>query len=78
MASATSSEIENRSTPGIDATSLADALAGDHEERLDQVRRRQLGLADQVARRLGRRRRRMRVAGKLTGRFYGSDVASGW
>ena len=32
---------------------LADALAGDDEQRLDQVRGRQVGLADQVAQRLG-------------------------
>ena len=39
--------------PGIDGDLLAHALAGDDEQRLHQVARRELGLADQVAQRLG-------------------------
>ena len=63
---ATSSEIEKRSTPGIDGDLLAHALAGDDEQRLDQVARargRSRGPA-RAGRRV-RRSRRMRVAGKL-------------
>ena len=39
--------------PGIDSTVFADVLAGDDEERLDQVRRGELGLADETAQDLG-------------------------
>ena len=48
-ASATSSPIEKRSIPGIEVDRLAHTLAGDDEEGLDEVPRRELRLAHEVA-----------------------------
>ena len=53
VTSATASEIERRSMPGIEAIGSRTPSPGGDEERLHEMVGRQVGLADQVAERLG-------------------------